>query len=461
MPNYRPYLTDDGSIGLFSGDVDDIFHSRYGALTEAYEKFILPSNLEYHLKNNFELNILDICYGIGYNTKALINEIINYFETNKYNIASIDSNNTRGEKYKGCIESICSDKNSPNKNNTFSLKKLYDKNLSKNFLNDFNSNQSKNNNLSSFDVSNIAIREERIDSKSYNINIDALEYEEEFVFLSPFIKNISFNNKYKLRKEVNQFIYNSLLEQYDENYLSKINSYTILKKAKKFFTPKSSFIHENTCKKGDKYTLIRPLKRVLHNIYYQNVSNQSIDRNNKVGLNNYQNLSKRLLGKIFDNNFNLSLNFYIDDARISLKKLDKKYNIVFLDAFTPTKLPTLWTVEFFKLLTGHLTTDGIILTYTNSARVRNAMIEAGLSVGNIKTKDDNTIGTIASLNENLIKDRLTAKESGLLNTKAGIPYRDAALNLSAKDIKANLDSEIKLSNKLTSSQYLKGFKDEI
>ena len=442
MPNYRPYLTDDGSIGLFSGDVDDIFHSRYGALTEAYEKFILPSNLEYYLKNNFELNILDICYGIGYNTKALINEIINYFETNKYNIASIDSNNTTSEKCKGYIESICSDKNSPNKNNTFSLKNLYDKNLSKNFLNDFNSNQSKNNNLSSFDVSNIATREEKIDSKS-------------------FIKNISFNNKYKLRKEVNQFIYNSLLEQYDENYLSKINSYTILKKAKKFFTPKSSFIHENTCKKGYKYTLIRPLKRVLHNIYYQNISNQSIDRNSKVGLNNYQNLSKRLLGKIFDNNFNLSLNFYIDDARISLKKLDNKYNIVFLDAFTPTKLPTLWTVEFFKLLTDHLTTDGIILTYTNSARVRNAMIEAGLFVGNIKTKDDNTIGTIASLDENLIKDRLTAKEAGLLNTKAGIPYRDAALNLSAKDIKANLDSEIKLSNKLTSSQYLKGFKDEI
>ena len=47
-----PYFTNDGSVGLFSPDADDIYHSTYGALTEAYEKFILPSNLKNFLKNS-------------------------------------------------------------------------------------------------------------------------------------------------------------------------------------------------------------------------------------------------------------------------------------------------------------------------------------------------------------------------------------------------------------------------
>ncbi|MBR5555481.1 hypothetical protein IKU74_05655 [bacterium] len=68
-----PYFTNDGSVGLFSPEADDIYHSTYGALTEAYEKFILPSDIENFLKNNNEIKVLDICYGIGYNTKSFLN----------------------------------------------------------------------------------------------------------------------------------------------------------------------------------------------------------------------------------------------------------------------------------------------------------------------------------------------------------------------------------------------------
>ena len=57
MYELYPYFTNDGSVGLFSPDADDIYHSTYGALTEAYEKFILPSNLNSFLKNNNETNI--------------------------------------------------------------------------------------------------------------------------------------------------------------------------------------------------------------------------------------------------------------------------------------------------------------------------------------------------------------------------------------------------------------------
>ena len=77
MYELHPYFTNDGSVGLFSPEADDIYHSTYGALSEAYEKFVLPANLENFFSNNSEIKVLDICYGIGYNTKNFLNFLIN------------------------------------------------------------------------------------------------------------------------------------------------------------------------------------------------------------------------------------------------------------------------------------------------------------------------------------------------------------------------------------------------
>ena len=52
-----------------------MYHSKFGALTEAWEKFILPSGLDKNF--NSEIKVLDVCYGIGYNTKALMSFFIN------------------------------------------------------------------------------------------------------------------------------------------------------------------------------------------------------------------------------------------------------------------------------------------------------------------------------------------------------------------------------------------------
>ena len=104
MSEYRPYLTDDGSIGLFSGDVNDVFHSRYGALSEAYEKFIIPADINYYISKNNSIKVLDICYGIGYNTKALINFLI---RNNLTTIASIYGDNKIKKEH--CVETIVTD----------------------------------------------------------------------------------------------------------------------------------------------------------------------------------------------------------------------------------------------------------------------------------------------------------------------------------------------------------------
>ena len=41
MDNIIPFYTNDGSVGLYSINDSDIFHSVYGALSEAYDKFVL------------------------------------------------------------------------------------------------------------------------------------------------------------------------------------------------------------------------------------------------------------------------------------------------------------------------------------------------------------------------------------------------------------------------------------
>ena len=77
MRDYEFYYTQDGSVGLYSYADDDVYHSKFGALTEAWEKFIIPAHIERKLNQQPEIRVLDVCYGIGYNTKALISFIIN------------------------------------------------------------------------------------------------------------------------------------------------------------------------------------------------------------------------------------------------------------------------------------------------------------------------------------------------------------------------------------------------
>ena len=55
MRDYEPYFTEDGSVGLYSYADKDVYHSKFGALTEAWEKFILPANID--INNINELKV--------------------------------------------------------------------------------------------------------------------------------------------------------------------------------------------------------------------------------------------------------------------------------------------------------------------------------------------------------------------------------------------------------------------
>jgi len=69
--DYSPLLTEDGSMTLFSKEFNEPYHSdRDGALNESLLKHIEPS---FKLKKSQKsITILDICFGLGYNTFATL-----------------------------------------------------------------------------------------------------------------------------------------------------------------------------------------------------------------------------------------------------------------------------------------------------------------------------------------------------------------------------------------------------
>lgn len=71
---FTPQLTEDGSFTFFSAKFGEMFHSRYGAKQEAECKFVEPTELR-HKALKPSLKLLDVCYGLGYNTAAALETI--------------------------------------------------------------------------------------------------------------------------------------------------------------------------------------------------------------------------------------------------------------------------------------------------------------------------------------------------------------------------------------------------
>jgi len=60
-------ITEDGTVTLYSKEFDECYHStKDGALQESLKKHIIPAFMLAPKKK--QLTILDICYGLGYNT---------------------------------------------------------------------------------------------------------------------------------------------------------------------------------------------------------------------------------------------------------------------------------------------------------------------------------------------------------------------------------------------------------
>lgn len=427
MYDFHPYITNDGSIGLYNTQFNDIYHSATGALTEAYEKFVYPVNIEKLLQNP-DIKILDICYGIGYNSKSFLNFIYeNYFLKNfsknskhaNYNTATIYTDNILNKMKQVFII----------KGSSYSEK----------------------------------IHTDNIFSKIY---IKAVDTDKNLYFLSPFIKtgikkvknkNLNFKNKNitkyineydkiihpKINPIINYLFLCEILDNSPEIYdNSDIISILNNKEFDEYFDKDIRGIFESLLFERYKTNpqILNP--SFLHNIYYRHVADCYKRELNTTKLSDFK----------FD--------YICNDARKIISEDNNTYDLIFLDAFTPSKCPCLWSYEFFSELYKHLKPNGQILTYTTSAPVRNAIKEAGFYIGQIyNTRLNKFTGTVAVKNKSLIKYPLSEFDSGLLNTKAGIFYRDENLTGLNEEIIARRNNEIKLSSKMSSTQFIKNHRN--
>jgi tRNA U34 5-methylaminomethyl-2-thiouridine-forming methyltransferase MnmC len=70
----RQIVTSDGSVTFRDEKTGDIYHSLTGAATESLEKFARPAGLG-PLAVSGRIRILDICFGLGYNSAAALDMI--------------------------------------------------------------------------------------------------------------------------------------------------------------------------------------------------------------------------------------------------------------------------------------------------------------------------------------------------------------------------------------------------
>ncbi|MBY0357327.1 MAG: hypothetical protein K2W82_04935 [Candidatus Obscuribacterales bacterium] len=68
--------TEDGSLTLLDQETGELYHNRAGAYTEARENYFLPSAALERLGKNQSLRLLDVCFGLGYNSFVLIEECL-------------------------------------------------------------------------------------------------------------------------------------------------------------------------------------------------------------------------------------------------------------------------------------------------------------------------------------------------------------------------------------------------
>ncbi len=71
---FVPQLTADNSYTFYSEEFEETFHSQQGAKTEAEGKFVAPTRLAIKAHQPV-IKLLDVCYGLGYNTAAALAQI--------------------------------------------------------------------------------------------------------------------------------------------------------------------------------------------------------------------------------------------------------------------------------------------------------------------------------------------------------------------------------------------------
>ncbi len=126
-----------------------------------------------------------------------------------------------------------------------------------------------------------------------------------------------------------------------------------------------------------------------------------------------------------------SVELRLADARQSIRKLrNERFDLIWLDAFSPDANPELWSRQFLKECRRILNPDsGRLVTYSCAPPVRGALFKAGFRLAETPAFGRRRGGTIAALSKLTEFPELCEKERHIiLDSTAGTPYSDPDLN---------------------------------
>jgi len=288
--------------------------------------------------------------------------------------------------------------------------------------------------------------------------------------LSKFIEVLTKDGSYSLRSLVFQENFHSLLGALEETKL-KFTAPSDLQR----FKGKSLNVLDICFGLG--YNSASLLNELLKQKSYLNLYALEIDKKpleyslkNKSFLKLWAPKVKKIFESLYrkdfydDQFFKCSLLWGDAREKINFIPSSIKFDLIYLDGFSPQKCPQLWTIEFLSKVTEKLTSQGYLITYSSSAAVRKTLRNLGLEIFTIKPslgkRNFWSQGTVAiskfdknKLNPNLNFAKLSIMEEEHLLTKASIPYKDQNLNSSKENIINERLEEQLLSNLVSTRKW--------
>jgi len=126
-------------------------------------------------------------------------------------------------------------------------------------------------------------------------------------------------------------------------------------------------------------------------VYYESLEKYPLPPNTIKELNNFKNSTEKLFFKkihkvAWNKAVEVKNDFILKKHQIDLHDFvtDKKFNLIYFDAFAPNKQPDLWTNIILKKMFNLLDKEGVLVTYSAKGSVRRTMQSVGFFVERLK-----------------------------------------------------------------------------
>ena len=128
------------------------------------------------------------------------------------------------------------------------------------------------------------------------------------------------------------------------------------------------------------------------NIIYHTIDNLPLKKDTYSSLNYCDQLKidkdifLKIHNSLWENEIELS-NFFVlkkINCDFTKKLFNEKYDLIYFDAFSPSKQPEMWVLNNFKKLYNCLNRNGVLITYSSKGDVKRTIKEVGFNVFSVE-----------------------------------------------------------------------------